>query len=133
MAKIVESGIIGTDGKLRLPMDRVQPFFAGQRGKRVIATFETFVHDASETQKAYYYNYVVPTISVAMRGQGKRMTEKGIDEYLIAEYPGDLTKDGECLEHARELNEEQMFDFLEWLKQFAAENFQTYVEDPKTI
>ena len=135
--EISESGFIGTDGRLRLPMDRVNAFCAANKGKRVVVRFYADVPGSSKLQQSYYYNYIVPTIVAALYEQGTRKSEKAVDKWLVQEYPGEkderqLGIGTECTE-ARELDQIQMSDFLEWLKQYAAENLDVYIEDPRTL
>lgn len=135
--KISESGIIGADGKLRIPMDRLTPFLSANKGKRVIVRFEAAEHGSSELQRAYYYNYVIPCIVQALHEQGTRMSETFVDKWLVREYPGEKDERqigiGTYVTEARHFSKEQMSDFLDWLKQYAAENFFVYIEDPKTL
>ena len=137
MNKISESGIISDDGKLRLPMFRVNAFCLANKGKRVIARIEAAAPGSTELQRAYYYNYVVPTIAAALYKQGTRKSEMAVDKWLVNEYPGDKEESeiglGVEVTEARQFNKSQMFDFLEWLKQYAAENLYVYVEDPRTL
>lgn len=134
MNKISESGIIGPDGKLRMPMDRLNAFFALNKGKRILVQFEAYIPGTTEAQKGYYYNYVLPCIASAYRETGERMTEQWADRKLIREYPGELcVENGERAIYAHQLNQVQMSDFLDWLKQFAAENLYVYIEDPRTL
>ena len=133
-AKMSESGVIGTDGKLRLPMDRLNAFFAANKGQRVIVRFEAAAPGSSAALLGYYYNYVVPSIVSALREQGTRKSEDATDRFLIGQYPGDFgLEPGVYVSVARQLDQRQMLDFLEWLKQYAAENLYVYIEDPKTI
>ena len=135
--KISESGIISDDGKLRLPMFRVNAFCLANKGKRVIVRIEAAAPGSTELQRAYYYNYVVPTIAAALYEQGTRKSEMAVDKWLVDEYPGDKEESeiglGVEVTEARQFNKSQMFDFLEWLKQYAAENLYVYVEDPRTL
>ena len=133
MQKISESGVIGTDGKLRLPMDRLNAFFATNKGKRVMVRFETAEPGTSAALLGYYYNYVIPCIVETLREQGTRMTDERVDRWLMEEYPGGHTFDMADKVFGRQLDQRQMLDFLDWLKQFAAENLFVYIEDPKTI
>lgn len=133
MAKISESGIIGQDGKLRMPMDRLNPFFADHKGERVIVIFDIPGKDQSKLQSAYYYNYVLPCVVEALREQGTRKSEDATDRWLMEEYPGGGNPDTVSLVCARQLDQRQMSDYLEWLKQYAAENLHVYIEDPKTL
>lgn len=133
--KISESGMIGTDGRLRLPMDRINAFCADNKGTRVVVRFEAAQPGSSKLQQAYYYNYIVPTISAALYEQGTRKNEKDTDKWLVEQYPGDKieTEFEYEITQARDFTKSQMSDFLEWLKQFAAENLAVYIEDPKTL
>ena len=133
MNKISESGIIGMDGKLRLPMDRLNAFFAANKGKRVVVRFEAATHGSTAAQLAYYYNYIIPCVVDALREQGTRLSEEQADRWLMELYPDGGTLELYPLVHARQLNQHQMSDFLEWVKQYAAENLHVYIEDPKTI
>lgn len=134
MKQINESGIVSESGKLRMPMDRVNEFFAANKGKRIIARFEAYEPGSTEAQQGYYYNYVLPCIVKAFREIGERMTEQWADVKMISYYPGDLlTSKGERAVYAHQLDQTQMTDFLEWLKQYAAEQLYVYIEDPKTI
>lgn len=133
MNNVSDSGIITKDGKLRLPMDRINAFLAANKGKRVIVRFEAAEHGSSKLQLAYYYNYVLPCVVEALREQGTRMTEEQADRWLMEMYPAGNTVELMPLVFARQLNQSQMSDFLEWLKQFAAENLYVYIEDPKTL
>lgn len=131
--KISESGIIGHDGRLRLPMDRLNAFFAEHKGERIVVRFNAASSGSSAAQLSYYYNYVIPTIVDALREQGTRKSEEATDRWLMEEYPGGGNSDTVSLAFARQLTQTQMSDFLDWLKQFAAENLSVYIEDPRTI
>lgn len=133
MDTISESGIITDKGQLRLPMDRLNAFFAANKGKRVVVRFEAAEPGSTALQQAYYYNYVIPCIVEALREQGTRKSEDATDRWLITQYPGGFRYDGAEQHVARQLTTTQMSDFLEWLKQYAAENLFVYIEDPKTL
>lgn len=133
MDKISESGIITDNGQLRLPMDRLNAFFAANKGKRVVVRFEAATPGSTALQQAYYYNYVIPCVVEALREQGTRKSEDATDRWLMEEYPGGGNPDTVSLVCARQLDQRQMSDFLDWLKQFAAENLYVYIEDPKTL
>lgn len=133
MDKISESGIITENGQLRLPMDRLNAFFAANKGKRVVVRFEAAAPGSTALQQAYYYNYVIPCVVEALREQGTRKSEDATDRWLMEEYPGGGNPDTVSLVFARQLDQCQMSDFLDWLKQFAAENLYVYIEDPRTL
>ena len=135
--KISESGLIGKDGKLRLPMDRLNAWFASHPGERITVRFEAAPQHSTAAQTAYFYNYIVPTVANAFYEQGTRMSEKNVDKWLVSQYPGDKTEQvlgiGEPITEAREFDKNQMSDFIDWIKQFAAEELSVYVEDSKTL
>ena len=137
MNTISESGIIGMDGRLRMPMDRLNAEFARHKGMRVVMRLEFAEQGSSAAQQAYYRNYILPTIREALRKIGERKSEKMVDKWLVEQYPGDKSESeiglGVDVTEARNLSRSQMSDFLDWLKQFAAENLETYIEDPSTI
>lgn len=145
--KISESGLIGTDGRLRIPMERVNAWCAEHKGERVVIRFDAAAPGSSELQLAYYYNYIVPTIQTALNELGERMNEKKVDEWLRQQCPSIFetfippTKEQAeqgylgCTETKgiRDLSVSEMSDYLDWLKQFAAENLYVYIEDPRTL
>lgn len=130
--KISESGLIGNDGRLRMPMDRVNAFFEAHKGERVIVRFEAATSGSSELQLAYYFNYIVPTIQTALYETGERKTERQVDVWLRQQCANCTSGWGDLME-AREMSKPDFTEFLEWLKQFAAENLFVYIEDPKTL
>ena len=132
MDKISESGIISADGQLRMPMDRLNAFFAANKGKRVVVRFEAAEPGSSELQLAYYFNYIVPTIQTALWENGDRRTEKQVDLWLRQQCASCYNEYGGLLE-ARQISKPDFSDFIEWLKQFAAENLYVYIEDPRTL
>lgn len=132
MDKLSESGIITDNGQLRLPMDRLNAFFAANNGKRVVVRFEAAAPGSTELQLAYYFNYIVPTIQTALWENGDRRTEKQVDLWLRQQCASCYNEYGGLLE-ARQISKPDFSDFIEWLKQFAAENLYVYIEDPRTL
>lgn len=159
--KISECGLIGTDGRLRIPMDRVNSWCSEHKGERVVIRFEAAAPGSTAAQLAYYFNYIVPTIQTALYETGERMNEKQVDKWIRKQaafvfekvVPGTIIPGETCIENdgtithrrnvemvgytetrgIRDLSVAEMSDFLEWLKQFAAENLSVYIEDPKTL
>ena len=132
MGKLSESGIITDNGQLRLPMDRLNAFLAANKGKRVVVRFEAAEPGSSELQLAYYFNYIIPTIQTALWENGDRRTEKQVDLWLRQQCASCYNEYGGLLE-ARQISKPDFSDFIEWLKQFAAENLYVYIEDPRTL
>lgn len=132
MDKISESGIITDNGQLRLPMDRLNAFFAANKGKRVVVRFEAATPGSTELQLAYYFNYIVPTIQTALLETGERKTERQTDVWLRQQCVHCTSGWGDLME-ARQMSKTDFSLFLEWLKQFAAENLYVYIEDPRCL
>ena len=132
MQKISESGMIGQDGLLRMPMDRLNQEFARHKGQRVIMRIEFAESGSSAAQLAYYFRYIIPTIQTALWDKGDRRTEKQVDMWLRRQCVSCYNEYGGILE-AQQMSQSDMSDFIEWLKQFAAENFHVYIEDPRVI
>lgn len=124
--------MITTDGQLRIPMDRLQPFFKAHPGQRVIVRFETAAPGSSEAQRAYYRNYIVPTVQAALLETGDRRTEGQVDLWLRQQC-GSCYNDFGGLLKPEQITQEDFSDFIDWIKQFAAENLFVYIEDPKAI
>lgn len=129
--EIVESGMVGVDGKMRLPMDRLRQFFSEHKGERLIVHFEAVQPGTSASQYAYYFRYVLPTIRMAFYETGERLTDEDVDEMMRTQSTV-CWKQGHC-RTVRELNQTEMSEFLDWLKQYAAENLYVYIEDQKTL
>lgn len=131
MNRIAESGLIGMDGKLRLPMDRVNEFCARNVMKRVIVTFEAVEQGSTEAQLGYYNKYILPTVQSALKETGELKTEKQTDEWLRQQCAACYS--GPDLLEVRQLDKKQMSEFIDWIKQFAAENLYVYIEDSNFI
>lgn len=132
--KISESGIISGSGKLLMPMDRLNAFFAANKGRRVVVRFEAVAPGSTAAQHAYFYNYILPEVQGGLLETGERMSEEMAERFLLNNYPGDIVGEGGIsVSHARQLDMRQMSDFLDWVKEFAAENLSVYIEDPRTI
>lgn len=132
MEKICETGMITENGGLLLPMDRVNDFLAQNRGKRVIVRFEAVVPGSTPAQQVYYSQYIVPTVQEALKNKGTRWTEKQVDLWLRQQCASCYNDYG-GLKEARQLSLLEMSEFIDWIKQFAAENLSVYVEDSKTL
>lgn len=130
--KISESGMIDAKGYFFMPMDRLNEFFQQNKGKRVVVRFEAAEPGSSALQQAYYFNYIVPTIQTALWQKGDRRTERQVDLWLRQQCASCYNEFGGLLE-ARQIKQQDFSEFIDWLKQFAAENLSVYIEDSKTL
>ena len=122
-ATISEAGRIGNDGKLHIPMDRLNAFFGDNKECRVVATFKVYERGTTDSLRGYYYGYIVPACRKALLDLGTRATENEVDEQLRDLYPG----------NTEEMGRREWSDFIEWIKQFAAENLYVYIEDTRVL
>lgn len=130
--KLCESGIIAEDGRLRLPMDRITEFCAANKGRRVVIRIEAAEPGSSAAQLSYYFNYIVPTVQAALLQTGDRRTEGQVDLWLRQKCGSCYNEYGGLLK-AQQIRQSDFSDFIEWIKQFAAENLYVYIEDPHNI
>lgn len=126
---ISESGIIGQDGKLRLPTDRLNQFYREHLGERVIVKVEAVGRHSSKALFGYYYGYILPTIRRAFISKGEVRTEEQTHEFLWREWPGEHG----WTDDFRQAHPDVASAFIDWLQRYAAENLETYIEDPVNI
>lgn len=139
--EISSSGNIGNDGKLRMYFEELNQFFAMHKGSRVIARFSVVSSGSSEALKGYYFNYVVPTFRNAFWEAGERMTEEQTERRLRKLSPIMYServdeKTGEYFFELRtvaELSNAELIEHIETLKEIAAEEYNTYIDDPRTL
>lgn len=136
--KISIPGSINKDGELKMFMGELRQFFAQWKDAKVIATFEIMPTDQSEALKAYYYNYVVPTMRQALWDNGTRMTNSDCEVYLRELSPIMADEDnyvnGHYVTRLREISElsnDEFIEHIETLKQIAAEEYSVFIDDPQ--
>ena len=139
--KISVTGTIDNNGNLRMYMDELKQFFKMHKGCRVIAKFMVESQGSSEALKGYYYNCVVPSFQEGMWDAGERLTEEDAEikmrelspimlEQEINENTGKYTT---RLREISELSNAELVEYIDHLKQIAAEEYSIYIEDPQSI
>lgn len=139
--KIAVTGTIDNNGNLRMYMDELKQFFKMHKGCRVIAKFMVESQGSSEALKGYYYNCVVPSFQEGMWDAGERLTEEDAEikmrelspimlEQEINEETGKYTT---RLREISELSNAELVEYIDHLKQIAAEEYSIYIEDPQSI
>lgn len=135
------TGTINKDGALAMYMGELNQFFAMHKGERVIARFMVAPRGTSEALKGYYFNYVVPAFKQAIWDSGDRKTEEQTERFLreISAVMWEQTpnchtgKYESRLREISELSNAELIEHIEVLKMIAAEEFQLFIEDPKSI
>lgn len=139
--KIAVTGTIDNNGNLRMYMDELKQFFKIHKGCRVIAKFMVESQGSSEALKGYYYNCVVPSFQEGMWDAGERLTEEDAEIkmrelspiMLEQEYNEETGKYTTRLREISELSNAELVEYIDHLKQIAAEEYSIYIEDPQSI
>ncbi len=139
--KITVTGTIDNNGNLRMYMDELKQFFKMHKGCRVIAKFMVESLGSSEALKGYYYNCVVPSFQEGMWDAGERLTEEDAEIkmrelspiMLEQEFDEKTGKYTTRLREISELSNAELVEYIDHLKQIAAEEYSIYIEDPQSI
>lgn len=139
--EITATGIISNDGRLQMYMGELNQFFSQHKGNRVIARFVIASPGSSEALKGYYYNYVVPTFRSGIWEAGERLTEEQTERRLrelspvMYEQTPDINtgKYETRLRAISDLSNAELIEHIEHLKMLAAENYNLYIDDPRTL
>ena len=139
--KITVTGTIDNNGNLRMYMDELKQFFRMHKGCRVIAKFIVESQGSSEALKGYYYNCVVPSFQEGMWDAGERLTEEDAEIKMRELSPIMLEQEineetGKYTTRLREISEfsnAELVEYIDHLKQIAAEEYSIYIEDPQSI
>lgn len=135
------TGRIANDGSLLMPMTELKEFAKGWKNTRIVATFRVYNPGTSEALKGYYYNYIVPSVKAALWESGERKTDEQTERYLREISPimyhqeadPDTGKYATELREIKDLDNSELIEHIETIKEFAAENLNIYIEDPKVI
>jgi hypothetical protein len=122
-------------------MGEVNEFLKLHKGERVTVRFFVAPKGSSEALKGYYYNYVVPTVRRALYETGVRLTEEQTEKYLreqstvmcVANFDISTSKYTTHIKEIAEIGNAELIEHIEFIKQFAAEELNTFIENPKTI
>lgn len=134
-------GKINSSGKLSMYMGELNDFFSKHKGKMIVARFYVYPEKTSESLLGYYYHYVVPTIQKALYEIGERKTEEETEKWIREMSPimcesVPCVKTGKYitqLKEIKELDNAELIEHIDYIKQLAAEDLNVYIEDPKTI
>lgn len=137
--EIIVTGKINNDGALAMYMGDLNEFFKMWKGSRVVVKFVIVPRDSSAALKGYYFNYVVPTFKQAIWEAGERLTEEQTEKKLrefspimhVERVNPETGKYTHELRDIIDLSNAELIDHIDYLKQLAAEEFNTYIEDPR--
>lgn len=141
MNRVRTTGIIDSIGNLKMYMGEAEVAFQAHKNHRVIATFELIPRGTSDALRGYYFGYVVPSVRKGLWALGERKTQKNTEQYLRLLSPitnkesfdpttGEYTN---TIIGISDLDNAGLIEHIEFIKQFAAEELQVYIEDPTII
>lgn len=139
MEQIVQTGTTTSSGELLLPMGELNEWLAEHKNCRIIATFAAVPRGTSKALTAYYYGYIVPAIKEGYKRTGLHLTQMDTELRIREAAPmmwDEMFKDGRYIRRLRglsELSAVEMQQYFEYIRQWAAENLYTYIEDPRVI
>lgn len=118
-------------------MSEVKDFFKKFPNHRIVGVFKVFEDKKSTAMLGLYYDYYVPQFQHAFYKLGERLLKEHVDEKLRSMCV--VTKKESCVKgkwshellKAEDLNNYELVEFLEELKQIAAENFGIEIKDSK--
>lgn len=134
-------GRINSDGKLMLNMQELNQFASQWKNHKVIVDVHVYEPGTSAALRGYYYNYIVPTFRREIWEAGERMTEKQVERKLrelspimhVDVFNENAGKYESSLLEVSQLDNSQLIEHIETLKQIGAEDFNIFVEDPSCI
>lgn len=139
--EIIVSGMVNKDGKLAMYMAELNDFMRKRKNEMVIARFKTYKKGSSSALRGYYFNYVVPRMKMALWQSGDRKTDSQTEEYLRSISPVTISQEaneetGDYRTEIRrisDLDNRELIEHIEFIKQMAAEEYSVYIDDPSSI
>ena len=135
------SGTITSNGKIAMYMEELKAFAKQWKNTRIVATFKIYQPGSSAALRGYYYNYVVPTMKRALWETGERKTDEQTELWLREMSPIMYQQEADMetgkytttLREIVDLDNAELIEHIETIKQMAAEDFNTFIDDPNTI
>lgn len=134
-------GRVTGNGKLSLNMQELQQFTSQWKNHKVIVELRVYETGTSAALRGYYFNYIVPTFRRAIWESGERMTEKQVERKLrelspimhVDNFDEKTGKYESSLLEIFQLDNSQLIEHIETLKQIGAEDFSIFIEDPSCV
>ena len=135
------AGRVDSYGRLSMYMEELNAFTKKWKDSKVVATFRIYQPGTSAALRGYYYNAVVPTMKRAFWEAGERYTDEQTD-CILREYSPimhqqtadpDTGQYNDEIREIKDLDNSELIEHIEIIKQLAAEEFSVYIEDPNTI
>jgi len=135
------TGRITDDGKLVIySQNETNDYLRRHRGKRIMIQFHVMDDRPVRAMIAYYHAKILSDIQAAFFNMGERKRLSAVDEFCREISPvcwsDAMDNSGRWqsrLKGISELSAAEMYQHIEFLKQYAAENFHVFIHDPKII
>lgn len=139
--EIEVTGTISNNGTLLMYLEELKDFCKNWPNTRIIATFRVYAPKTSAALKGYYFNYVVPRCRQALWESGDRKTDEQTERWLREMSPimhlqtadPDSGQYMSVLREVKDLDNSELIEHIEIIKQLMAENCYVIIDDPATI
>jgi len=123
------------EGKLLISgKSEMTDYLRRNAGKRILITMQAFDAKTTEAHIGFYFGKVVPDAREGFRKLGVHLTEQETERQLREACPLMQPEYGKKeLKTVYDLDRVQMIEYIDWLKQYMAENLYTFVIDPRNI
>ena len=129
-------GRIGKNGELNLHWDALKEFLSSHKGKVAIVRVELMAVEPTEKTRNYYFGYIVPEMQTAIMEAGEHKSKEETDLFLRCSCPicyEEKRENGRWVRRVKEfeeLDQCECGEFIDFIKQFAAENYYKIIDDP---
>ena len=139
--EIKVAGRVDSYGRVSRYREEANAFIKKWEDSKVVATFRIYQPGTSAALRGYYFNAVVPTMKRAFWEAGERYTDEQT-ERILREYSPimhqqqadpETGKYNDEIREIKDLDNSELIEHIEIIKQLAAEQFSVYIEDPNTI
>lgn len=134
------TGVITSSGKLSInSREELDHFCKMHPGTSYVCNLQVFEPTASAAIKGYYFNKIVYDFQQAFKQSGERLNLKEVEERLREMSPVMQIESFEAgtykheLKNVEDCTNAELSEFIEHLKQIAAEDFSFYIQDPHEI
>lgn len=135
------SGRITSEGKLAMYMQELNAFAQQWKNTRIVATFKVYQPGSSAALRGYYFNCVVPTMKRALWEIGERKTDERTELWLREMSPIMYQQEADpetgkyttTLREIADLDNSELIEHIETIRQMAAEDFNVFIDDPNTL
>lgn len=130
---------ITPSGELRISSPELEEFARQHPGRSVVIRVELLPIPPSQKSFAYYWKVVVPEMQRAFYEKGYVLTMEATEKALrqISPVMQDARwEDGKLRTRTKELDEidaAELNEMIEYLKIYAAENLDCYIEEPEYV